>query len=90
MTAIILMFMELLLLTKVTCIEPLKCSSMLFIKKPCEKIKVERRKPFPLSRSIVAVPLGLQLFLHMQLMSGDEVFLKHTTEFQAKRVGTYR
>lgn len=68
-------------------IETLEFSSMLFIKKPSDKIKVVHRKPFPLSRSIVVVPLGSELFLDMHLVSRDKVFLEHAFKLQAKKVG---
>lgn len=70
-------------------IRTMESLSMLFIKKPSDKIKVGPCKIFPLSRSIVAVPLESELFLDIHLMTSDEHNIyEGTVKFQAEQTGT--
>ncbi|XP_074347638.1 uncharacterized protein LOC141686504 [Apium graveolens] len=65
--------------------------SMLFLKKPDDKIKVRRRRLLPLSRSIVAVPLETELIVDIHLLTGDENHIfEGTVKFKAERGGTRR
>lgn len=64
-------------------------SSLLFVKKPSDKVKVGSSKQLPLSRSIVAVPLDSELFLDIHLRTSDEhVIFEDTFKFWAERAGT--
>lgn len=70
-------------------IRTMESLSMLFIKKPSDKIKVGPCKIFPLSRSIVAVPLESELLLDISLMASDEQNIyQGTVKFQAEQAGT--
>lgn len=67
----------------------LEYSSMLFVKKKSNMTKVAGNK-FPLSRSLVAVPLGSELYLDMHLKMADgESLVRGTATFQACRDGRF-
>lgn len=70
-------------------IEATGFSSMLFLERPCGKIEVGPSKLLPLSRSIVAVPLGFELLVDIHLMTGNEIEIyEDTVSFWAQRTGT--
>ncbi|KAL8134007.1 uncharacterized protein LOC141714580 [Apium graveolens] len=70
-------------------IKSLEYSSMLFVKKPSDKVKVGRSKLLPLSTNIVAVPLDSELFLDIHLKTSVEhVIFEDTFKFRAERAGT--
>lgn len=61
-------------------------SSILFLKKPNDKIIIGHTKLFPLSRSIVAVPLESEFILDMHLLTGDnDCLFKGSVKFKAER-----
>ncbi|KAK1361734.1 hypothetical protein POM88_046208 [Heracleum sosnowskyi] len=72
-----------------TKIKSLEYSSMLFVRKPSEKVKIGRSKLLPLSRSIVAMSLDSELFLNIYLETSEEhVIIEDSFKFQAERAGT--
>lgn len=72
-------------------IESSEHTSLLFAKKPSDKIKVQHCKLLPLSRSIIAVPLNSKLNLAIRMMIGDDTNLfEKIVTFQAERTGTHK